>query len=222
MKKIKSAFIILSILMISKTSSAQQVNWRNLDNNKPHIVNVNMGWDYSTVAGIGYGQKLKTTLPLVLNIEYLFPFGNNMFDDFKTKFGGQAEVLHMESFSVSVKVYGVFRRYENDLVRLVDFGSEFSTNFGYYKLNWYVAGDVGFDKAIATNIKNSNEMKSIYPNVQDGWYVPTGGNFNFGIVSGYSFNSNDLYLKIGVTVTEDFKTRPTVPYSLQIGYNRRF
>ena len=222
MKKVKSAFIILSILMISKTSSAQQVNWRNLDNNKPHIVNVNMGWDYSTVAGIGYGQKLKTTLPVVLNIEYSFPLGNNMFDDFKTKFGGQAEVLHMESFSVSVKVYGVFRRYENDLVRLVDFGSEFSTNFGYYKSNWYVAGDVGFDKAIATNFKNSNEMKSIYPNVQDGWYVPTGGNFNFGIVSGYSFNSNDLYLKIGVTVTEDFKSRPTVPYYLQIGYNRRF
>ena len=124
MKKVQSAFIILSILMISKTSSAQQINWRNLDNNKPHIVNVNMGWDYSTTAGIGYGQKLKTTLPVVLNIEYSFPFGNNIFDDFKTKFGGQAEVLHMESFSVSVKVYGVFRRYENDLVRLVDFGSE--------------------------------------------------------------------------------------------------
>ena len=222
MKKVQSAFIILSILMISKTSSAQQINWRNLDNNKPHIVNVNMGWDYSTVVGIGYGQKLKTTLPVVLNVEYSFPFGNNMFDDFKTKFGGQAEVLHMESFSVSVKVYGVFRRYENDLVRLVDFGSEFSTNFGYYKSNWYVAGEVGFDKAIATNIKNSNEMKSIYPNVQDGWYVPTGGNFNFGIASGYSFNSNDLYLKIGVTVTEDFKMRPSVPYYLQIGYNRRF
>ena len=222
MKKVQSAFIILSILMISKTSSAQQINWRNLDNNKPHILNVNMGWDYSTTAGIGYGQKLKTTLPVVLNIEYSFPFGNNIFDDFKTKFGGQAEVLHMESFSVSVKVYGVFRRYENDLVRLVDFGSEISTNFGYYKSNWYVAGEVGFDKAIATNIKNSNEMKSIYPNVQDGWYVPTGGNFNFGVVSGYSFNSNDLYLKIGVTVTEDFKSRPTVPYYLQIGYNRRF
>jgi len=222
MKKVQSAFIILSILMISKTSSAQQINWRNLDNNKPHIVNVNMGWDYSTTAGIGYGQKLKTTLPVVLNIEYSFPFGNNIFDDFKTKFGGQAEVLHMESFSVSVKVYGVFRRYENDLVRLVDFGSEISTNFGYYKSNWYVAGEVGFDKAIATNIKNSNEMKSNYPNVQDGWYVPTGGNFNFGVVSGYSFNSNDLYLKIGVTVTEDFKSRPTVPYYLQIGYNRRF
>jgi hypothetical protein len=222
MKKIPSAFIILVILMISKTSSAQQVNWRNLKDNQPHIITGYMGWDYSTVAGIGYGQKLKTTMPIVLNIEYSFPFGENVFDDFKTKLGGQAEVFKMDNFSVSVKVYGIFRRYENDFVRIASFGSEFSTNFGYYKANWYVAGEVGFDKAIATNIKNSDEMKAVYPDIQDGWYVPTGGNFNFGIVSGYSYKSNDVYVKIGITMTQDLKTTPTVPYYLQIGYNRRF
>jgi hypothetical protein len=222
MKKIQCALIILTILMISKTSSAQQINWRNLNDNKPHIVNVQMGWDYATVVGVGYGQKLKTTLPVVLNIEYSSPFGKDMFDEFKTKFGGQTEVLHMDNFSVSVKIYGVFRRYQNDLVRMASFGSEFSTNFGYYKTNWYVAGDIGFDKAIATNIKNSGEMKTIYPYVQDGWYVPTGGNFNLGIVSGYSFSSNDLYVKIGIHVTEDLRSSPAVPYYLQIGYNRRF
>ena len=222
MKKIQSALIILAIIMISKTSSAQQVNWRTLNDTKPHIANVNLGWDYSTAAGIGYGQKLRTTLPILLNIEYSLPFGNTIFDDFKTKLGGQAEVLHLDNFSVSVKAYGIFRRYENKYVRLVDFGSEFATNFGYYRNNWYVAGEFGFDKAIATNIKNSEEMKTIYPGVQDGWYVPTGGNFNFGIVSGYSFANNDLYAKIGTRMTEDFKSSPTVPYYLQIGYNRRF
>jgi hypothetical protein len=222
MKKLQSACIILFVLLISKTGSAQQINWRTVNNHQPHIVHVNMGWDYATAAGIGYGQKLKTGLPVILNIEYSFPFGNTLFDDFKTKLGGQAEVLHIDPFSVSVKVYGVFRRYENNFVRLVDFGSEFSTNFGYYKSNWYIAGEVGFDKAIATNIKNSEEMKTSYPEIQDGWYVPTGGNFSFGIVSGYSFKSNDLYVKIGRTMTQDFKTTPAVPYYLQIGYNTRF
>ena len=222
MKKIQFALGILSILMISTTSFAQQINWRNLNNNQPHIVTVQTGWEYGTVVGVGYGQKLKTTMPIVLNIEYSSPFGNDIFDDFKTRFGGQAEVLQMENFSVSLKIYGVFLRYQNDLVRMASFGSEFSTNFGYYKTNWYVAGDIGFDKAIATNIKNSGEMKTIYPGVQDGWYVPTAGNFNFGIVSGYSFNSNDLYLRIGIHVTEDLRSAPAVPYYLQIGYNRRF
>ncbi len=222
MKNLQGALIILMILMISKTSSAQQINWRNLNDSKPLIVNVNMGWDYAAVAGIGYGQKLKTTFPIVLNVEYSFPFGENIFDDFKTKLGGQAEVFRMDNLSVSVKVYGIFRRYESSMVRLVDFGSEFSTNFGYYKSNWYVAGEFGFDKAIATNIKNKDEMKTIYPDVRDGWYVPSGGNFNYGIVSGYSFKSNDVYLKFGRTVTQDFKTSATVPYYLQVGYNRRF
>jgi hypothetical protein len=222
MKNLKSACIILFVLMISKTSSAQQINWRSLNSNQPHIVNVNMGWDYATGAGIGYGQKLNTGMPIILNIEYSFPFGDHLFDDFKTKLGGQAEILHIDQFSVSVKAYGIFRRYENNFARLLNFGSAFSTNFGYYKSNWYIAGEVGFDKAIATNIKNSEEMKTMYPDVQDGWYLPTGGNFNYGIVSGYSFKNNDLYVKIGRTVTQDFKTAPTVPWYMQIGYNWRF
>ena len=222
MKKIQNAGIVLLILMISNASSAQQINWRNFNEAKPHFVTVYTGWDYATAVGVGYGQKLKTTLPVVLNIEYSSPFGNNFFDDFKTKFGGQAELLHMDKFSVSVKVNGIFRRYQNDLVRVAGFGSEFSTNFGYYKPRWYVAGDIGFDKAIATNIKNSDVMKSIYPDVQDGWYVPTGGNFNFGIASGYSFKSNDLYFRIGIYLTQDFSSAPAVPYYAQIGYSRRF
>lgn len=222
MKKIQFAFILIMILMISKTTTAQEINWRTLDDRQPHIAGLYIGWDYSAMAGIGYGQKLKTKWPVVLNVEYSFPFGNDIFDDFKTKFGGQTEILHEGNFSATLKVYGVFRRYENDLVRLLNFGSEFSANFGYYKSNWYVAAEAGFDKAIATNIKNSSEMKDIYPDVQDGWYVPTGGNFSYGIVSGYSFKSNDLFLKFGRRVAEDFKSSPGMPWYIQIGYNRRF
>jgi hypothetical protein len=218
----QSTLIAIIFFGISNTSRAQQVNWRNLQDSNAHIINVNMGWDYATVAGIGYGQKLKTHLPIVLNMEYSFPFGNDIFDDFKTKIGAQAELLHLNNFSVSLKAYGLFRRYANEYVRLINFGSEFSTNFGYYKTHWYIAGEFGFDKAIATNIKNSDAMKNLYPDVQDGWYVPTGGNFFYGIVSGYSFKYNDLYAKIGMTTTQDFKTEPGVPYYLQIGYNRRF
>ena len=65
-------------------------------------------------------------------------------------------------------------------------------------------------------------MKTIYPDVKDGWYLPTGGNFNLGIVSGYSFNTNDLYLKMGIHLTEDLSFGSGAPYYLQIGYNRRF
>jgi len=222
MKNLKNTLIILVALVIARSGMAQQINWRSLNDKQTHIANINAGWDYGTVMGIGYGQKLKTKLPVVLNVEYSSAFGETIFDDFKTKLGGQAELLNINNFSVAIKAYGIFRRYENDLVRLSSFGSEFSTNIGYYKPKWYAAGEFGFDKAIATHIKNSDEMKNNYPGSQDGWYVPTGGNFFYGVTGGYSIKSNDVYLKVGKTVTQDFKTTPAMPLYAQVGFNVRF
>ena len=65
-------------------------------------------------------------------------------------------------------------------------------------------------------------MKRNYPAIVDGWYVPTGGNFNYGIISGYTFKNNEVYIKTGKIVTQDFKATPTLPLYLQLGYNRRF
>lgn len=208
--------------MIPRTGSAQQINWRNLTGNKTHLLNVNMGWDYGSVAGIGYGQKLRTKLPVVVNVEYSSPFGKKQFDDFKTKLAVQAEVLKLGDLSVSVKIAAIYRRYENSYATLSGYGSEFSTNIGYYRPRWYAAGLVGFDKAISTHIKNGEPLKDTYPGIQDGWYVPTAGNFSYGIVSGYSIRRNDVYLKFGKTVTQDLKTVPASPFFLQIGFNRRF
>ena len=221
MKNRINKFLLVIILILPAICRAQQINWKNLGN-KTHIAGINVGWDYGAAAGIGYGQKLKTRLPLVLNLEYSSPFGNTVFDDFKTKLGGQAQVCQAGNFLVSLKAYGVFRRYQNDFVRLAGFGSEFSTDFGYYKSKWYVAGQCGFDKAITTEIKNSETMKAIYPGVRNGWYVPTGGNFSYGIVSGYTMSNSDVYIRLGRIVTQDFKTTPTVPLYLQLGFNTRF
>jgi hypothetical protein len=132
------------------------------------LINLNVGFDYGATIGIGYGHKLNTKLPLVLNMEYSFPAGQKLFDDFKTKLGGQAEVLRLNNFSTTLKAYGIFRRYESESARLINFGSEFSSLFGYYKPTWYVAGELGFDKAITTHVKHGAIMKENYPGIQDG------------------------------------------------------
>jgi hypothetical protein len=214
--------VLLAACAATSFCRAQEINWQNFKDGKGHVAGVKAGWDYGMVVGVNYGQKLKTRLPVFVSIEYSSPFGKNVFDDFKTKLGGQVRVVKVNNFIVTGKVYGVFSRYENDMARLFDFGSEFSLTAGYYRNKWYLAGEAGFDKAISTHIKNSDNMKSNYPAIVDGWYVPTGGNFCFGIVSGYTFKSNDLYIKTGKMLTENFKTTPTVPLYLQFGYNRRF
>lgn len=222
MKNLIITLGILATFIISNAGLSQQINWRSLNNDKKHFVNINAGWDYATVAGIGYGEKLPFKWPIVANVEYSAAFGENMLDDFKTKLGGQSEVYTINNFSIALKAYGIFRQYKNDYVQMASFGSEFSANIGYYKPKWFVAGEFGFDKAIATHIKNSDIMKDMYPDSEDGWYVPTGGNFFYGLTGGYSFKTVDLYLEIGKAITQDFKTSPTIPYYAEVGVNLKF
>ena len=215
-------YTIVAIMLVTSTLCAQTINWRSLNDNKKHIANANFGFGYGTIIGLGYGEKLPVKFPLVVNVEFSTPFGEDLFDDLKTKLGGQAELYSFHNFSIAVKAYGIYRQYKNEFVKLAGFGSEFSTTIGYYKPKWYVAGEFGFDKAIATHIKNSDIMKENYPGSEDGWYVPTGGNFFYGITSGYSFKTEDIYLKVGKTVTQDFKTNPTIPFYAEAGFNVRF
>jgi hypothetical protein len=221
MKKIIILSTFFSII-IAGVGMAQSLNWRNLEKGNLHIINVNAGWDYGMTAGLGYGRKLPIKLPLVLNVDYSAPFGEKVFDDFKARLGGQAELYRWRNFSVSAKMNAVFRRYQDEMAQLSSFGSEFSTTVGYYKPKWFAAGEFGFDKAIATHIRNSDIMKANYPGIKNGWYVPTAGNFFFGILTGYSFRNNDLYLRAGKEMTQHGKESNSLPVYLQLGFNMKF
>ena len=172
--------------------------------------------------GAGYGRKFDTKLPVLANIEYSFPSGERLFDDFKVRIGGQVEVLRMGGFSATVKAYCPIRRYENSLATLFNFGGEFSGVAGFYKQKWFVAGEFGFDKAIATHVKHSQRALENYSGLQNGWYVPTGGNYFFGVHTGFSFGASGITMKVGKVVTQDFEATPLVSYFAQLAYQHRF
>ena len=222
MKQVNLLILIAVLSLLFRPSFAQNINWRALQPSQKHMVNLNVGFDNATTIGVGYGYHLKSRLPIVLNLEYSMPFGDNTFDDLKTKIGAQANLIHAGNFFTTVKAYGVIRRYENDLVRMIDFGSEFSTTAGLYKNNWFAAGEFGFDKAITTELKHSERAKEYTPGLQSGWYIPDGGNFFYGLQLGYTFNRNDLYTKIGRTMNENLKTTATIPFYFQLGFSTRF
>jgi len=199
---------------------SQNINWANLKSNQKHLVHINAGWDYGLVYGAGYSYQLKSKTPLLLNISYSFPSGQKLLDDFKTKIGGQIRFYRAHNFQFSASLYGIYRRFENPLVRLQNFGTEMATVFGYYKPKWFIAGEIGFDKAIVTHLKHTESFRTnIYAGAKDGWYEPaTGGNFNYGIQTGFSFNHSDIIMKTGLVLTQDFKTTPMIPYYLQLSY----
>lgn len=220
MKKIKSLMIITVFLYKPGITLSQTLNWVNSSKDLKHILNINLGVEHGVIFGAGYGYRLKSKLPIVLNATYSFPGGEKLFDDFKTKIGAQTRFYQTGNFHFSAKLYSVFRRYQSDFVRLINFGTDLSATVGYYKPKWFVAGEAGFDKAIVTYFKHSDSYKAQYPLVKDGWYEPsTGGNFYYGLQTGYSSKRSDIYLKAGKIVEQDLHTNPLVPFSFQLGFN---
>lgn len=222
MRNIKYIFSIAA-LFTSSILCAQTFNWGSLRSDQKHILSLNVNSEYAVTYGAGYGYKLKTKLPVILNADYSFPSGGNITDDFKTKVGGHIDWFQAGNFHFITKIHGVFRRYENDYARLLNFGSDFSGIIGYYRSKWFIAGEVGFDKAIVTHFKHTDLYKSNYPDVKDGWYEPsTGGNFYYGVQAGYSREKFDLYIKAGKLTEQDFNTAPMFPIYAQIGVNLKF
>jgi hypothetical protein len=220
MKKIIILIAIVILLSYTNFSFSQTLNWASLKKEQKHIFNINTGVEHGLIFGVGYGYQLKSRLPIVLNAEYSFPGGEKLLDDFKTKIGGQVRFYKTGDFHFSAKFYGLFRRYENDFASLLNFGTELSATAGYYRSKWFIAGEAGFDKAIVTHFKHTDSYKAIYPMIKDGWYEPsTGGNFYFGLQTGFSFRRSDLYLKAGKIVNQDFQTNPLIPFSMQLGFN---
>lgn len=218
----RSSFLILS-LFFSIAAFSQTLNWSNLKKDQKHILHASAGLDYGLNFGAGYSYQLKSKLPVLLGVEYSFPSGSNLLDDFKTKIGGQVRVARLNDFYLSARVEGILRRYNNEnAVRMLNFGSDFAATIGYYKAKWFVAGEAGFDKAIVTHFKHADHYKESFPSVQDGWYEPSvGGNFNYGVQAGYSFSNSDISLKAGRLLSQDFKTKPSIPFYIKLGYNLR-
>lgn len=222
MKTIQLLIVLALPCCIFQKAAAQTVNWKTLENTR-HVVSAGVGWDYSISYSLGYGYQLKTNLPMVLGVNFSIPSGEKFLDDFKTKIGGQILLLNTANIRGSITLNGIYRRYENPLVRLQNFGSEMKGTLGYYKASWFVAGEISFDKAIVTHFKHPDLYREIiYGDVKDGWYEPaTGGNFLYGLQTGYSFKQGDITLNFGKVVTQDFKATPLIPFYLMLGYNHR-
>jgi hypothetical protein len=222
MKLILAIWIAVLLLGKADDSFSQAMNWENLKSEEKHIININTGIEYGFIYGVGYGYQLNFKIPAIVNAEYSFPSGENVFDDFKLKIGIQASVYRKGHFQLSVKAHGVFRHYRSDFVSLINFGSDISVTMGHYRKKWFIGGEFGIDKAIVTHFKHSGEYKSLFPSVKDGWYEPaTGGNFYYGLQTGFSFKRNDITMKIGKIEEQNFKSDPIVPIYLLLGYNLR-
>ena len=221
MKNIIAAMIIM--MAVSEAGYSQNNNWRSLREDQRNVVQLNGGYDFGATAQVGYARSFSLIRPIVVGLDYSFPMGNNLTDDFKVRLGGQMEIVEIGGFSATIKIYSNFRRYQMQLVRIVSFGSDFGLLAGYYTSTWYAAGEFGFDKAIVSQLKHSDIMRANFPGIRDGWYIPTGGNYYYGIQGGKTIGETfEISLRLGATSAQDHDENAAIPLYLQLGLGMRF
>jgi len=201
-------------------SNAQNINWTSLEKNQNDQIYLNFGYDFGLTTQLGYGHQLNMNRPIIITADYSFPMGKNLVDDFKIRLGGQISIFQKEEFVLSAKAYGIFRRHETKLVRMINFGSELAAIFGYYKQSWHIAAEFGFDKAISTHLKHSSVMEENYPAITNGWFEATGGNFIFGIQMSKRMRKKfEVSLRLGATSAQAKDENAILPYYAQLGIN---
>ena len=221
MKRTISVAII--VMAMAELGYTQNINWKSLHDGQRNVIQFNAGYDFGVTAQLGYGRYFTLFRPVVVGVDYSFPMGSDVLDDFKVRLGGQMEVVEAGGFSATIRILSNFRRYQNELVRIVSFGSDFAVVGGYYDPSWYAAGEFGFDKAITSYLKHSAIMKSFFPGIRDGWYIPTGGHFYYGIQSGKSIGERfDVTLRLGATRSQFDDEEAVLPYYLQLGVGVKF
>jgi hypothetical protein len=202
---------------------SQNINWRSLGEDQRNMIQFNAGYDFGVTAQLGYSRSFTLIRPVMVGLDLSLPMGNNLIDDFKVRLGAQMEVVDFDGFSATIKIASVFRRYKTELVRIVSFGADMGLVAGYFTPSWSVAGEFGFDKSIATHLKNSDVMKSMFPGIRDGWYLPTGGHYYYGIQAGKTIGESfDLSLRLGATRAQFHDENAVIPYYAQLGLGMRF
>ncbi len=215
--------VILVAMALAEAAYSQNINWRSLRDDQRNVVQFNFGYDYGVTAQLGYGRSFTLIRPVAVGLDFSVPMGDVLVDDFKARIGGQVEIVEAGAFSATIKIASNLRRYQTQLVRIVSFGSDFAAVAGYYKSTWYAAGEFGFDKAVTSYLKHSDVMKANFPAIRDGWYVPTGGNFYYGIQGGKTIGESlELSLRLGATRAQDKDENAVLPYYAQLGLGMRF
>lgn len=219
----KSIAVLLIAMAVAEVGHAQNINWKSLSEDQRNVMQFNFGYDFGVTAQMGYSRSFTLIRPVMVGLDCSLPMGSDLLDDFKVRLGGEMEIVEIGGFSATIKVSSIFRRYQAELVSIASFGSDFAALAGYYKPTWYAAGEFGFDKSIATHLKQSDIMRAYYPAIRDGWYVPTGGHYYYGIQAGKTIGeSYDVSLRAGGTRAQGNDENAVLPLYLQLGLGVRF
>ncbi len=212
------------VLMLCAPAGVAHAQW-NLSRLTPgeSRVQLTMGIDPAVIPSIGYSRVVSLFgAPSQVSVEGGVVAGEAELRDYRAKIMGQVQLVQYGSLRLAASVAAITRGTSNDVFRAINFGADVGAVGGLYRRRWFVAAEMGFDKAIVTHLTHTQQYRDLwYAEAKDGWFVENGGTWRFGATGGVTMGRTDLMLRAGVPRTQGGETLP-VPGYLSVGMGVRF
>lgn len=182
-----------------------------------------VGVDPALVAAVGYGRTFRLFgRPLQAGLEAGAAGGSLDLRDFRARLGANILLLDVAGMQLTGRAAFVTRGTSNTIYRALDMGADVGGTLGIYRRGWFAAGEAGFDKAIITHLTHSDWYRRyIYPDAKDGWYLTTGGTWQFGGMAGLTLGRSELVLRAGTARTQGGR-KLAVPFYADLGVGVSF
>ena len=220
MSRTVCATAFLAALAAPLTANAQAINYGTLDAQQPNAVHAEVGAEHAFVMSAGYSRTLELgDRPLVVGGMLTVPWAKLSLDDYQLRAAVSAPLVGDDKWRLAGRVAPTLRGTKNDVNRMTGFATDFSLFGGYYAPKGFVAASLGFDWAISTHIKHTDEYRrTVYADAKDGWYASPGGNFHAGLQGGLSIRSVELTMRL--EHVRDVRLQPLLlPLAATIGAN---
>lgn len=212
--------IVVLLPVLAARSAAAQWNVERLESSSNQVYTA-FGLDPALVTSAGYAR----VVPFIGRAWQLgAEVGVVAFKldrrDVRARLQARTSLLRWRSLRLVGSAAFVTRGTDNAIYRAVNLGSDFTAAAGMYRPRWFVAGEFGFDKNIVTHVRHSDWYHTyFYPEARDGWYLPGGGTFHYGVTGGVAFGPTEVALRVGQRRTEDFnEVLPPVYAGLGVGF----
>jgi hypothetical protein len=198
-------------------------NFGALDPARPNIVHLATGLENGFVGGVGYTRAYGIgRRTLLLSGSVTVPWANADLRDHDVRIGASVDVLRGDRVRMVAGLGGGTRATTNLANRMRSVGADGVLLGGYWTARWFVAGEGGYDGAIATYVEHSDYYReTVYADARDGWYGDTGANIRLGMAGGLSLGRSDLVLRAGTARDREGRSQ-LLPAYAGLGLNVRF
>lgn len=199
-----ASYMRVSLALATLVASRANAQWNvaRFDSTKVWTY-ATFGLDPAFVGSVGVSGVIPGRVKIQLGAEFGSVVAAFDLHDWRSRATARASLVHWGVFRITGEEAVVTRGTSNSIYSAFNLGSSTTFTAGAYRRRWFVASEVGFDKAVLTRITNSDWYREYYyPDAKNGWYLTPGGTFHAGLTGGVTLGMLEITARAGRLRTE--------------------